>query len=120
MRAYWLDIYSVCLVATGIETVASSILADAQRRARRIPRKKIKKKKMETKVLKFYEFSIEKLIELSNLKRKEGNKTIQFLAQKLDGEYEVMFINYRYEIVSYALDDYGTISGEFIKKFSIL
>lgn len=40
MRACWLDIYSVCLVTSGIETVASSILADAQVDARGVFRAK--------------------------------------------------------------------------------
>ena len=48
---------------------------------------------METKEFIFYNFSIEKLIELS----KDSNSS-QFLAEKQSGEYEVMYFTSDYRI----------------------
>jgi hypothetical protein len=55
--------------------------------------------------LKFYNFSIEKLIELS----KDSNSS-QFLAKKQSGEYEVMYFSSDYRVFSF----YMTEVGEYI------
>lgn len=53
-----------------------------------------------TKELKFYNFSIEKLIELS----KDSNSS-QFLAKKQSGEYEVMYFSSDYRIFSFYMTE---------------
>lgn len=77
---------------------------------------------MEMKTLKFYNFSIEKLIELSSSKGKCKNKFIQFLAYKLDGEYEVMYLNYKKDIITFHMTEYGECltHTNHIKKFALL
>lgn len=77
---------------------------------------------MELKTLKFYDFSIEKLIDLSNLNRKEGNETVQFLAKKSNGEYEVLFLNYENKIITFTLTEYGEYLDKeyYPEKFAIL
>lgn len=67
--------------------------------------------------LKFYNFSIEKLIELS-----KDSDSSQFLAKKQSGEYEVMNFTSDYKIFTF----YMTDCGEYVepqyypKKFAIL
>ena len=74
---------------------------------------------METKQLKFYDFSLEKLIEL---KVKSGTNTIQFLSQKENGDYEVMYLNYENKIISFHMTDCGEYLTEedYPKKFALL
>lgn len=61
---------------------------------------------METKELKFYKFSIKKLIELS-----KDSDSWQFLAEKQNGEYEVMYFSFDHRIFSF----YMTEVGEYVK-----
>lgn len=64
---------------------------------------------MEKKMLKFYDFSIKKLIELS-----KDSKSSQFLAEKNSGEYEVMHFTSDYRIFTF----YMTEVGEYVDKQS--
>ena len=72
---------------------------------------------METKTLEFYNFSIEKLIELS----KHSNSS-QFLAEKQSGEYEVMYFTSDYKIFSFYMTEVGEYIDEeyYPKKFAML
>ena len=67
--------------------------------------------------LKFYNFSIEKLIELS----KDSNSW-QFLAEKQNGEYEVMCFTFDYKIISFYMTEVGEyVDPEYFpKKFAML
>ena len=77
---------------------------------------------MKTIELKFYTFSMKKLIELSNLKRRTKDDLIQFLAQKFNGEFEVMYLNYYNNIITFHLTEYGEYLQPkyYPKKFAIL
>ena len=72
---------------------------------------------MKTMKLKFYNFSIEKLIELS----KDSNSW-QFLAEKQNGEYEVMNFTSDYRIFTFYMTEVGEYVDEeyYPKKFAIL
>lgn len=72
---------------------------------------------METMKLKFYNFSIEKLIELSKV-----SNSWQFLAEKQNGEYEVMHFTSEYKIFTFYMTDCGEYVDEeyYPKKFAIL
>lgn len=72
---------------------------------------------METKELIFYDFSIEKLIEISN----ESSFTC-FLAEKHSGEYEVMYFSSDYRIFTFYMTEVGEyVEPEYYpKRFAML
>lgn len=72
---------------------------------------------METKEFIFYNFSIEKLIELS----KESG-SMQFLAEKHSGEYEVMNLSSDYRVFTFYMTDCGEYVDEeyYPKRFAML
>lgn len=72
---------------------------------------------MKTIELKFYNFSIEKLIELS-----KGSNSTQFLAEKQSGEYEVMHFTSDYRIFTFYMTEVGEyVEPEYYpKKFALL
>ena len=72
---------------------------------------------METMELKFNDFSIEKLIELS-----KDSDSWQFLAVKQSGEYEVMCFTFDYRIISFYMTEVGEYVDEeyYPKKFAML
>lgn len=72
---------------------------------------------METKELKFHNFSIEKLVELS-----KESSSAQFLAEKHSGEYEVMNFTSDYKIYSFYMTEVGEYIDEeyYPKRFAML
>lgn len=72
---------------------------------------------MKTMELKFYNFSIEKLIELS-----KDSSSQQFLAEKHSGEYEVMNFTSDCKIFTFYMTDVGEyVEPEYYpKRFAML
>ena len=72
---------------------------------------------METKELKFHNFSIDKLVELS----KESGSA-QFLAEKQSGAYEVMHLSSGGKIFTFYMTDCGEYVDEeyYPKRFAML
>ena len=62
---------------------------------------------MRVEKLKFYDFSMEKLIELSDLRGRSKDDLMQFLAKKSNGDFEVMYLNYTNKIITFHLTEYG-------------
>lgn len=62
---------------------------------------------MREEKLKFYDFSMEKLIELSDLRGRSKDDLVQFLAKKSNGDFEVMYLNYKNKIITFHLTEYG-------------
>ena len=62
---------------------------------------------MREEKLKFYNFSMEKLIELSDLRGRNKDDLVQFLAKKSNGDFEVMCLNHKNKIITFHLTEYG-------------
>lgn len=72
---------------------------------------------METMELKFYDSSVELLIELS-----KDSDSWQFLAEKKNGEYEVMYFSFDHRIFSFYMTEVGEYIDEeyYPKRFAML